>query len=199
MKLDQYQEKIASELTEKGWVVLDDFFDPELILQLRQACLVQQRLGLLKAAGVGRAEKFALQKNIRSDQIRWLEPGMDAATDQYLEHMDQLRGYLNRRLFLGLQETEQHFAVYSEGDFYQKHLDRFQDEDRRVISSVLYLNPDWNSAHGGALRLHLDGSQVDIAPVANRYVLFIASQIVHEVLPAAAQRLSLTGWFKRHA
>ena len=197
MNLNLHKERIADELVNQGWIVLDDFFDPALVTQLADECRVQHQLGLLKDAGVGRADHFALQKSIRGDQIRWLERGMASEVDQYLDNMEQLREALNQQLFLGLQESEQHFAFYQQGAFYQKHLDRFQDEDRRVVSSVLYLNHDWKKGHGGELRLHLGDTCRDIEPKANRQVLFMSAQIAHEVLPTNTDRLSLTGWFKR--
>jgi len=197
MNLEQQREKITTDLTTQGWTVLDDFFDPALIGQLALECRTQHQLGLLKEAGIGRSGQSVVEKTIRSDQIRWLETGMSDAVDDYLAQMELLRNYFNQQLFLGLQESEQHYAFYPEGAFYQKHLDRFRDEDRRVVSSVLYLNPDWQTGDGGELRLHVDDQIVDIAPLANRYVLFMSAQIVHEVMPTATGRLSLTGWFKR--
>ena len=197
MNLQQNKELIAEALATKGWIVLDDFFDPELIQELASECRLQYQLGLLKEAGVGRGGQIVVEKSIRGDQTRWLEPGMSSEVDLYLQHVEQLRAVLNELLYLGLQETEQHFAFYPQGAFYQKHLDRFRDEDRRVVSSVLYLNPDWKPEHGGELRLHLGESIADIEPKANRYVLFMSAQIQHEVRPTATDRLSLTGWFKR--
>jgi SM-20-related protein len=39
----------------------------------------------------------------------------------------------------------------------------------------------------------------DIAPLMNRFALFLSADMPHEVLPASRERLSLTGWFKRRA
>lgn len=199
MNLEQQRNQISNDLESQGWTVLDNFFDAELIAQLALECRTQHEHGLLKQAGIGRTGQSVVEKTIRSDQIRWLEPGMSGAGDAYLEQMELLRHYFNQQFFLGLQESEQHYAFYPEGAFYQKHLDRFRDEDRRVVSSVLYLNADWHTGDGGELRLHLEDKVVDIAPLANRYVLFMSAQILHEVLPTATSRLSLTGWFKRSA
>ena len=54
--------------------------------------------------------------------------------------MDSLREALNRGLFLGLEDFECHFALYPPGAFYRKHVDRFRDDDRRMVSAVIYLN-----------------------------------------------------------
>ena len=105
-----------------------------------------------------------MREGIRSDHIQWLEPGQSPVCDDYLEVMDGLRQQLNRELFLGLEEFECHFAFYPPGAFYQTHLDRFRDDDSRSVTAVLYLNPDWQPAHAGELRMHMpDGSQLDAA------------------------------------
>jgi SM-20-related protein len=188
---------LFADLAEKSWSIQDGFFTPTLIQQLAEECQRQQDQGLLREAGVGRAEQFTVKKTQRSDQILWLENGMSASTDLYLAEMDKLRRRLNEHCFLGLQESENHFAVYPHGAFYRKHLDRFRDDDSRIISSVLYLNSDWKAGHGGELRLHLADQVLDIEPVANRLVLFISAEIWHEVLPTEVERLSLTGWLKQ--
>lgn len=197
LNFNKLQPHIYADLTEKGWFVQDKFLDSDLIQQLANECRYQHKKGLLKEAGIGRAEHRSVIKSVRGDEIRWLETGMSASTDLYLTAMDNLRLLLNKHLYLGLKNSENHFAVYSAGAFYQKHVDRFKDNTNRTISSVLYLNPHWKAEHGGELRLHLTDQQLDIAPIANRLVLFVSADIWHEVLPTKAERLSLTGWFKR--
>mgnify|MGYP002621941243 CR=1 FL=1 len=154
--------------------------------------------GALAPAGVGRGEAQAVREGIRSDHIQWLEPGQSAVCDDYLELMDGLRQQLNRELFLGLEEFECHFAFYPPGAFYQTHLDRFRDDDSRSVTAVLYLNPDWQPGHAGELRMHMpDGSQLDVPPLAGNLVVFLSGDFPHEVLVTQADRLSLTGWFRR--
>jgi len=196
MNLTASQQQMLADLTEQGWSTQDNFLAQELIQQLAEECQNQHALGLLRDAGIGKAEQFLIRKSVRGDQIRWLESGMSASTDLYLNEINKLRLLLNEQLFLGLKSSENHFALYSSGAFYQKHLDRFRDDDSRLISTVLYLNSDWKPEHGGELRLHLDAQSHDIAPIANRLVLFISADIWHEVLPTKTERLSLTGWLK---
>jgi SM-20-related protein len=123
---------------------------------------------------------------------------LSPACDQYLALMDGLRQGLNRELYLGLDDYECHFAWYPPGAFYQKHLDRFRDDDRRAVSAVFYLNPDWQAEQGGALRLYLaDETTRDVQPQAGSLLVFLSADLPHEVLPASRERLSLTGWFRR--
>ncbi len=72
--------------------------------------------------------------------------------------MDSLREAMNRGLFLGLEDFESRFALYPPGAFYLRHVDRFRDDDRRMVSAVLYLNDEWLPEYGGQLRMYLDES-----------------------------------------
>ena len=120
------------------------------------------------------------------------------ASDRYLNLMESLREALNRGLFLGLEDFECHFALYPPGAFYRKHVDRFRDDDRRMVSVVVYLNEGWLPEDGGQLRMYLDEERVhDVQPTGGCLVVFLSGEVPHEVLPANRERLSLTGWFRR--
>ena len=109
-----------------------------------------------------------------------------------------LREAMNRGLFLGLEDFESHFALYPPGAFYLKHVDRFRDDDRRMVSAVVYLNDAWLPEHGGQLRMYLgEGVEHDVVPTGGCLVVFLSGEVPHEVLPAIRDRLSLTGWFRR--
>ena len=112
--------------------------------------------------------------------------------------MDSLREAMNRGLYLGLEDFESHFALYPPGAFYLKHVDRFRDDDRRMVSAVIYLNDDWLPEHGGQLRMYLaEDVEHDVVPIGGCLVVFLSGEVPHEVLPATRERLSLTGWFRR--
>lgn len=198
--MDALCSRIIDDLAEQGWSLQPAFIPASLTRALAAECHRRAVQGALAPAGVGRGAAVAVNEGIRGDHIDWLEPGQSAACDQYLAHLEQLRQALNQALFLGLDDVESHFALYPPGAFYRRHLDRFRDDDRRAVSVVLYLNPDWQAQQGGALRLYLanDAGQ-DILPVAGSLVVFLSAEIPHEVLPATRERLSLTGWFRRRA
>lgn len=189
---------IVDDLVARGWSHQADFLPADLVLVLAAECRERADKGALALAGVGRGTGLAVREGVRGDYIQWLEAGQSAACDQYLSIMETLRQTLNRTLYLGLEEYETHFALYPPGAFYQKHVDRFRDDDRRTVSAVLYLNQDWLPEQGGALRLHLDAqTQQDILPWGGSLALFLSADMPHEVLAATRDRLSLTGWFKR--
>ncbi len=186
------------DLTEHGWSQHNLFLSPTLTLALAAECLVLHAADVLKQAGIGRGLQPIQLADIRGDRIAWLQAGQSLACDAYLQIMEGLRLLLNQHLFLGLDDYESHFAFYAPGAAYSKHLDRFRDSDRRTISVVIYLNEDWLPEQGGALRLHPAGAPIeDITPLACRMVLFLSADMLHEVLPATRDRMSLAGWFRR--
>ena len=189
---------LLDDLAEQGWAIATNALPVDLTLELAQECRARANQGALQPAGVGRGSAHGVQEGVRGDHIQWLEPGQCAAGDRYLAMLDDLRGQLNQALYLGLEDYEGHFALYPPGTFYQKHLDRFRDDDRRAVSAVFYLNSDWLPEQGGALRLYLaDGRELDVLPEAGTLVLFLSADLPHEVLPATRERLSLTGWLRR--
>lgn len=150
-----------------------------------------------RSAGVGRQGDYLLNPFVRSDEIHWLSDA-DGAERQYLDWMEQLRGALNQRLFLGLFDYEAHFARYQPGAFYKKHLDAFKGRSNRVLSTVFYLNPGWLEADGGQLLIYGDSDEVvdRVNPLMGTLVVFLSDKVPHEVLAARRNRYSIAGWFR---
>jgi SM-20-related protein len=117
--------------------------------------------------------------------------------------LERLRRVMNESLLLGLFELEGHFAVYPPGAFYRRHLDRFSDDDARVLTCILYLNDGWVADDGGQLRIYLDTgeppSHLDVLPCGGTFVSFLSADFPHEVLPARRERMAITGWLRRRA
>jgi SM-20-related protein len=117
--------------------------------------------------------------------------------------MEELRQRLNRELTLGLFDLDAHLALYPPGARYRCHLDRFENDESRIVSVVLYLNPDWHTDDEGALRLYLGEPESepfeDVLPVGGTLVCFLSERFHHEVLPARRERLAATGWFRRRS
>lgn len=181
--------------------MLPDFLEHDALERLVSEMRERWEQGAFQAAGVGRGAGHTVRTDVRGDQVLWLDsqnPGVTLSA--YVQGMEALREELNRELYLSLVDFEAHFAVYPPGTFYRRHLDRFQDSDRRMLSTVLYLNPDWQESDGGQLRLyHPDETWTDIAPRLGTFVLFRSDTVPHEVLPANTQRYSITAWFRRRS
>ena len=190
--------RIVDDLAEHGWSQQNIFLPLDLTRALAAECRKRAAEGELAPAAVGRGLSSEIREGIRGDHIQWIDPGQTEACDSYLSLMDSLREAINRGLFLGLEDFESHFAMYPPGAFYLKHVDRFRDDDRRMVSAVVYLNDAWLPEHGGQLRMYLDGDRVhDVQPTGGCLVVFLSGEVPHEVLPATRDRLSLTGWFRR--
>ncbi|MDH4090670.1 MAG: 2OG-Fe(II) oxygenase [Cyclobacteriaceae bacterium] len=188
-------EGLADGLAEFGYAVMDGFLDDAEVRAILDLDVFKGGIGSLKKAGIGNHQNLQLNEAIRGDYIQWLDKSAaPLPLKVYLKRLQDLRGFLNRNLFLSLQDEEVHLTVYPVGSFYKRHLDQFKKDDRRKLSAVCYLNTNWDEAHGGQLRMYCKDGKIDILPFGGRMVCFRSDQIEHEVLPAKRERLSLTGW-----
>jgi SM-20-related protein len=187
-------ERLASSLAGPGWCVVEDFLEARQVATLATACRDDPKA---RPAAIGRGRGRRLLPDTRGDRIRWLNPEVPAEC-AVLAHLEALRIGLNRRLFLNLEELEAQFAAYPPGARYARHRDVFRDDTRRVVSLVCYLNREWDTDDGGALRLYLpEGDSVDVAPLGGRLVAFLSADFEHEVLPVRRERLSIAAWLRR--
>ena len=194
---EQLFNAIASDLQNKGYSVNPLALPPKLADALWQQVLETPR-GQFAPAGIGRAKDQIQDHTVRKDNIRWITED-SAACRQWLQWAGELQHCLNQRLFLGLFSFESHFAHYSEGDFYRRHLDAFKGEGNRIVSVVAYLNPNWHEEDGGELVLYTEKGEpggVRVTPAQGTLVLFLSEEFEHEVLPARRDRYSIAGWFR---
>ena len=190
--------RVALDIESSGYAVLQRFLPAPTVAALRARARSLEAAGELRAAAMGRGVRSTVDDATRGDRIRWLDAaGDDGAEDALRAALEALRLELNRALALGLFEVELHYALYPPGARYAPHVDRFRDDDARVLSCVLYLNEGWTSDDGGALRLYVDDHAIDVMPQAGTFVAFLAADFDHEVLPARRERASLTGWLRR--
>jgi SM-20-related protein len=187
---------MVAAIAAEGWYEMGDFVPVDCIRSLAAELRAQWQAGTLRQAAMGAGAGQHLQRDLRGDHILWLEPpGATTAQRHCLERFEALRLALNRELQLGLFDFECHFARYAPGAFYRRHRDRFAGDDHRTLSCALYLNENWRSDDGGALRLYQPDGHQDVLPHAGTLVVFLSARFEHEVLPARRERLSLTGWF----
>lgn len=193
---------VVQQLAEKGWCALRGFLSSELTQRLAQDARLLHESGQMRPAATGQGAQREVRAGLRDDAIAWLEESpASPAQLEYLSRMEALRLAANRELQLGLFDLETHFARYPAGARYQKHLDTFQQDGRRTLSVICYLNADWQESDGGQLRIYLDEADasrhVVILPEGGTLACFLSHRFPHEVLPATRERLSLTGWFRR--
>lgn len=190
-------EAIANNIQQKGYGIHPNALPTALATALWLQ--VQNMLpDKFQEAGIGREINHTLNTFVRTDQICWIT-GKTCVGQSWLDWAQALQNYLNRRLFLGLFSFESHFAHYSSGDFYKKHVDAFKGETNRVLSIVVYLNPDRAADDGGELVIYTDPSQtnaVKVTPGFGTIVTFLSEEFPHEVLTSRRDRYSIAGWFR---
>ena len=190
-------ETIASDLSATGYSIQPNALPQPLLNQLSNHIQTISAADF-KKAGIGRDSEHQLNQVIRSDEICWINNDSDAGAG-WLEWVESLQAFLNRRLFLGLFSAESHFAHYAPGDFYQKHSDAFKGEANRVLSMVVYLNHDWLAEDGGELLIYTGEetqATIKVIPSFGTIVVFLSEDFPHEVLPARRDRFSIATWFR---
>lgn len=195
MSLDALFEQIATDLQQQGYSIIHNALPTSLCLELNAIARSNESF---HQAGIGRADQHNINHNIRRDSIRWIE-GLNEAETQWQSFTEQLKNALNRQLFLGLDYYESHFAHYEPGAFYQKHLDAFKGKSNRVLSTVFYLNPNWQADWGGELVIYDHNHQLlqQVTPDMGKLVIFLSEEFPHEVKPAIHHRYSIAGWFRQ--
>ncbi|MCQ0110930.1 2OG-Fe(II) oxygenase [Zhouia amylolytica] len=196
-------EKVIADISDRHYSVVDNFFSDEEVVSLRNSLLQKYEADRFKKSAIGNRTNEMIEKEIRGDFILWMnENETNEAETTFFNKINNLVNYLNRTCFMGILHKEFHYALYPEGTFYQRHLDTFENDDRRVLSVVCYLNDqDWDNNNGGELVLYLDenGSEVEkrLYPLPGRVVIFESQRIEHEVMRVnSSERLSVTGWLK---
>ena len=193
-------EAIISDLLKQSFAICDSFFEDEVVQHLRANLQTLYEADNLKKAAIGNRVNESIQKNIRGDYIRWIdEQHSSPAEILFFEKILDFKSYLNTTCFMGLLHQEFHYAVYPKGTFYKKHIDTFQNDDRRKLSMVCYLNDSsWQVSNGGELVLYPEHQpEVIIHPFPGRVVVFESQYLAHEVKEVKNdKRLSITGWLK---
>ncbi|WP_076920175.1 2OG-Fe(II) oxygenase [Pseudoalteromonas sp. SK18] len=179
-----------------GYAIIENAIDSDLMSELMADCYrINPHFSL---AGIGRLNNLQIDDTVRKDKTYWFD-GSSNAQLGYQQLMEAVRNTLNRNFFMGLFDYECHYAKYTQGDFYKKHVDAFKGRSNRVFTTVLYLN---SPEKGGELVIYKPKSkdiEIVIKPTAGTLVLFESERFVHEVLPAVDNRYSIAGWFRKNA
>lgn len=182
-------DQIIEDLDQHGFTVIDNAYPLNYVHALVKECTAN--LKLFRDAAI----QSGVVSQIRSDHILWINDELKIA-QQHIKTLTALSQDLNRNFYLGIKEVEAHFACYNAGEYYALHRDNPQKKNDRVISTVYYLHEDWQEDWGGELHLQDKNEQWHIIqPKPNRIALF-QSDLLHEVIQAKHQRLSITAWLR---
>ena len=195
-------EPIIEGILADGYGVVDNFLSADEVTALTKRLYERRASGQFRPAGIGN-QNVAVENTIRGDEILWLDEST-ATPDEasFLQRIGEFVEYVNQTCYLGLRGYEFHYALYTPGTFYKRHLDQFRSDSRRKLSVICYLNTDWQEADGGQLAIYVPDAdetierQITISPLGGRLVCFESGRLEHEVLPATRERLSVTGWLK---
>ena len=182
-------DQILNDLDQRGFTIIDQAYSADYTHALVEECM--SNLTQFRNAAI----QNGVISNIRSDHILWINEGLEVA-QEHLQSLSSLAEQFNRAFYAGIDDVEAHFACYNAGEFYALHRDNPQGKNGRVISVVYYLHETWQDDWGGELHLQDKNNQWHIIqPKPNRIALF-QSDLLHEVLEAKHQRLSITAWLR---
>lgn len=182
-------DQILDDLDQHGFCIIDEAYDHTYVEQLIEECT--HNLNRFRDAAI----QNGVVSHIRSDHILWLNEDLPVS-QQHAQVLHELAQHFNRAFFLGIKDVEAHFACYNAGEFYALHRDNPHGKNGRMISAVYYLHDEWQDDWGGQLHLQDKNQQWHtLQPQPNRIVMF-QSDLLHEVLKAKHQRLSITAWLR---
>lgn len=203
IELNPLFENIISQLGKQHYAIIENFLPEQLVHQLRTNLKIKHQEDQLKKAAIGNRTNEVIAKSIRGDFIQWMNEDQTGPVEKlFFAEINSLIYYLNRTCYMGILHKEFHYALYPQGTFYKRHLDTFQNDDRRILSTVFYLNEaNWNPSNGGDLVIYQPTNEgekaLHIHPFPGRLVIFESQLLEHEVLPVlASERYSITGWLK---
>lgn len=189
-------EKIINDYDTQGYCIIDNWLTTSELKILFSELSTLYEADCFRKSAVGNKLNETIERSIRSDFICWIDESKYAKP--FFNKINNFIDYLNKTCFAGIVAKEFHYAVYPQGSFYKKHLDTFQNDDKRTISIAFYLNEGWDLSFGGELNLYLQNKSLLIQPTNGKIVLFDSKSIEHEVMPVLSEqkRFSITGWLK---
>ena len=216
------REGLAASLHARDYAICDDFLTADdasalhaLLNELRASLNAGDIAGGRAAAAYARVTK---QAPPRGDLMRFLDEEESTKHPEFrpvFAALDAMVGTLQASPLIAsewtasgssslassaspmrLSREETQLTCYPGGGArYVRHVDN-NNNNGRHITCILYSNPNWQPADGGELRLYARGRAVDVAPLANRLVLFWSdARVPHEVLPSHADRYAVSVWY----
>lgn len=185
-------DQIVRDIKEKGWAHAGNILTAYDISRVNEFFDTHQ--AEFVPAMIGKGDLRQRKVDVRGDYTFWIDPlNPPPIFSRLLTILEELKTKLNQEIFLGAREYECHLAYYPPGTFYQKHVDRFENDSSRVLSFVFYLHNDWKDGDGGELVIH-DKEEVIIPPLPGSLMVFLSEGLQHEVKISKIERRSFTGW-----
>jgi hypoxia-inducible factor (prolyl hydroxylase) len=202
--------RVAAELPRRGFCFLDGFLAPALAERVREEVLAMDAAGELQPGEIegGQAE------SLRGDRVGHFNEAANErlpACTEFLSQVDrfvvQLGESVQELRGVGMSRQTAMVAVYPKaGARYKRHVDN-PDQNGRKLTVILYLNPSWELACGGELRIfrQVPGEEAaeevaeTVEPLHSRLLVFWSDErCPHEVAAVkdgGGPRLAITTWY----
>lgn len=191
-----FTDEEVQELGSGGLVLRDGALGDLLATHLRARLEQLDGQGALVPAGLGHDGHHTLA--LRSDRAATLEElGADPVLEAVWSWFDRLRQALVEATWVGLPRFSVQLACYPGGGArYARHVDALPGDRNRLLTAIVYLNPDWRPEHGGRLRAWVRGRPMEVDPRWDRLVIFRSEAVPHEVQPTWAPRYAASAWMR---
>lgn len=181
-----------------SWYAQENFLSEDVCQNIFNEYSKEDRANTFTAAAIGIRSSQVQDTTIRKSSISWIKDtdNFDGIRE-YNIILEQMMLSINQYFFLSLKHFESQVAYYTKNDFYKTHLDQFNQNTRRQVTCILYLN---DCPTGGELVLYKKGSkdivEKVILPKRGTLVVFFSGHIYHEVKMVETPRFSLSTWFR---
>jgi len=211
--LRQLCQQVIQDMDQYGVCVVDNLLGEERGAQILKEVHALEKLGAFKDGQVVKEQQmhhtFVGGHPVRGDKIAWVDGGepncqiisvLIALIDAIVMGANKIPNNGKLGNYTIRERTKAMVACYpGSGTQYVKHVDN-PNRDGRCITSIYYLNKDWDTkTNGGLLRIFPDGysNQVaDIEPLFDRVLFFWSDRRnPHEVQPAFKTRYAITLWY----
>eukprot|EP00933_Yihiella_yeosuensis_P029041 TRINITY_DN2276_c1_g8_i1.p1 TRINITY_DN2276_c1_g8~~TRINITY_DN2276_c1_g8_i1.p1 ORF type:complete len:413 (-),score=94.68 TRINITY_DN2276_c1_g8_i1:22-1230(-) len=197
---------LVKTLKEDGFIIVDNAFPLDLADRLREEIIELHAMGLMEQnqvhfAGRLYGKPHIFEGDLHHDVRRaacpflgkiWSKGAGDLASTLTCEEPNFALPGTSKDLVVKLQINE------GGGGCFPWHYDNVGRPNKRRVTMLCYLNPDWKEGDGGELLLlpFLRPAPLAerIAPLHNRIVFFLSDRICHRVLPAEKLRVAFTIW-----
>lgn len=184
-----------------GFVIIDGFLEPSTASTLRKEAVDFARSGGLlqhrfQFSGVCLAKPHIFEADLNDEAMRAALP--EHAELLFDESLAQTLAAALPELGVATGPAAKSLKLQhnaGSGGCFPWHYDNAGRPSRRVVSCVVYLNPEWREGDGGELVLSpFLQQEVVVPPIMGRAALFRSDLVLHRVRPAAVERFCFTIW-----